>query len=69
MSSEEERLVQKVYKRLNLNTNDGEIVYNDPSILQQGEPEARWKCCIAGRLSTKKVINFQIFKNIIASFW
>lgn len=70
MGSAEDRLVQEVYRRLNIGTNDGVLTYNDPIQAQQQEDsEAGWQNCIVGRLLTEKVINFQIFQNMMACIW
>ncbi|KAJ8765399.1 hypothetical protein K2173_012096 [Erythroxylum novogranatense] len=69
-SSEEDTLVAEMYQRLNIEENEGTLEYEDePGRIEQQYTESERQHCVIGRLLTEKIINFPIFKQIIASIW
>ncbi|KAJ8754033.1 hypothetical protein K2173_001931 [Erythroxylum novogranatense] len=69
-SSEKDTLVAEMYQRLNVEENEGTLEYDDETdSIEQRSQESERQHCVIGRLLTEKIINFPIFKQIIASIW
>ncbi|KAJ8755052.1 hypothetical protein K2173_016557 [Erythroxylum novogranatense] len=69
-TSEEDHLVHDIYQRLNLEEDEHLLEYNDDTTTaEQDIPGTEWKHCVVGRLLTEKMINFSIFKQVMASVW
>ncbi|KAJ8767776.1 hypothetical protein K2173_020716 [Erythroxylum novogranatense] len=69
-NTEEDRLVQEMYQRLNLEEEERVLEYAAaPATGEQNQPNKIWQHCVVGRLLTEKSINFMVFKQVMASVW